>query len=154
MTVGLMAIVALSVVAQAAAGSSFRLEVGPPVAAGTDFKAKKAVIVVRSRLCADEASVRITGTAEGIINGQRRSVPLTLVSLPTPGVHAVQRQWPEGGEWVLHLRGTCPALKVTASTIVPPGKNGFIREKTQVLSEPATAAQVDAALRDLNRAAS
>jgi hypothetical protein len=154
MTLGLLAILALSLGAQTAAGSFFRLEVGPPVAAGTDFKAKKAVLVVRPRLCADEAGVRISGTAEGIVNGTRQSVPLTLVPLPTPGVHAVQRQWPEGGAWVLHLRGRCPGLNASVSTLVPLGKTGFVREKTQVLSEAATASQVDAALRDLARSAS
>jgi hypothetical protein len=118
------------------------------VAGGTDTKMKKAVLVVRPRLCDDEASVRIRGTAEGMVNGVRQSVSLNLVSLPTPGVHAISRQWPEEGRWVLHLNGTCPATGATSSTIVPVTKTGFVRAKTQVLQNTATPAQVEAALTD------
>jgi len=154
MTAGVGLLLALAISAQTSAGTFFRLEVGPAVAAGVDSKVKKAVLVVRPRVCDDEASVRITGTAEGIVNGQRQSVTLTLVALQTPGVHAVQHQWPERGDWVLHLHGTCPAAKTAASTIVPLRQNGFIREKTQVLREPATREQIEAALRDFARSPS
>ena len=140
-----------AIAAQATAGTFFRLEVGPPVAAGTDAKIKKAVLVVRPRLCDDEASVRITGTAEGIVNGMRQSVSLNLVTLPTPGVHAVQRQWPDDGQWVLHLNGRCPATGATSSTIVPLTKAGFDRAKTRVLPQTATRADVDAVLSELTR---
>ena len=139
---------------QGAAGTHFRLEIGPPVAAGTDSKMKKAVLVVRPRLCGDEASARITGTAEGVVNGVRQSVSLTFVSLPTPGVHAVQREWSDTGDWVVHLTGTCPATGATSSTIVPVTKTGFVRAKIQVLPRTATRAQVEAALTDFVRSQS
>ena len=140
--------------AQAAAGTSFRLEIGPAVADTSAGKVKNAVLLVRPLLCGDPASVRITATAEGIVNGARQSVPLKLVALPTPGVHAVQRQWPDG-QWVIHLSGTCPQPKAGASTIVPLTGTGtdtrFSRPKTQVLREPATKAQVEAALAEVAR---
>jgi hypothetical protein len=138
--------------AQAWAGTSFRLEIGPAVADTSAGKVKNAVLLVRPQLCADPASVRITASAEGIVNGARQSVPLKLVALPTPGVHAVQRQWPDG-RWVLHLSGTCPEPEAAASTIVPltGTGNAFSRPKTQVLREPATKAQVEAALAEAMR---
>jgi hypothetical protein len=149
MGIGITILFGVALTAQAAAGTFFRLEVGSPIAAGTDTKVKdvkKAVLVVRPRLCDDEASVRITGTAEGVVNGFRQSVTLKLVALPTPGVHAVQQQWPDGGQWVLHLTGTCPATKAVTSTIVPLTKSGFLRDKTEILPTVATLAQVEAAL--------
>lgn len=148
-------VVAVSVASQAAAGTFFRLEVGPPVAAaGSGFKVKSAVFAVRPRLCTDEASVQITGSAEGLVNGARQSVPLTLVPLPAPGVHVVSRQWPDDGQWVVHLRGTCPATKAITSALVPVTARGFVREKVQLLPEAATRAQVDAAVRDFARSRS
>jgi hypothetical protein len=151
MNVRFAALICLALAAQTAAGTYFRLEVGPPVAAGLGSKVKKAAMVVRSRLCEDEASVQIVATAEGIVNGTRQSVALRLVALPTPGVHAVQQQWPDSGDWVVHLRGTCPATKAVTSTLVPIAKTGLLREKTQLLPQAATRAQVDAALADLAR---
>ena len=137
------------------AGTMFRLEIGLPIAAGTDTKVKSvknAVLVVRPVVCEDVASVQITGTAEGMVNGARQSVTVKLIPV-TPGVYAVQRQWPDG-QWVLHLAGTCPASRASASTIVPLAKTGLIREKTQVLREPATRAQIEASLKDVVRSQS
>ncbi len=139
---------ALALSAHAVAGTMFRLEVGHPIAAQGEPKIKNAVVLVRAVVCNDLAGVTITGSAEGIAAGGRRSVPLKLLALRTPGVYAVQRQWPEG-RWVLHLQGTCSSPGARASTIVPVTASGFIREKTQVLRAPATAAQVTAALEAL-----
>jgi hypothetical protein len=151
MLIGIAASVLLA--GQAQAGTFFRLEVGQPIAAGANSKVKNAVLVVRPRLCDDAASVRITGAAEGFVNGVRQSVPVRLVALPEPGVHAVGRQWPDG-EWVLHLTATCPAAKATTSVLVPLTKSGFDRSKTRVLPKAATPAEVDAALADVVRGAS
>ena len=144
-----------STTAIAMAGTMFRLEVGLPIAAGTNSKVKNvknAVLVVRPLLCDDPASVRIAGTAEGVVNGVRQSRAVELIPV-TPGVYAVQRQWPEG-HWVLHLAGTCPSPKASASTIVPLAGRGFVRAQTQILREPATRAQIDASLSELVRSQS
>jgi hypothetical protein len=148
----LILLASMLVAVQVAAGTSFRLEIGPAVADTSAGKVKNAVLLVRPQVCEDPASVRITATAEGFVNGTRQSVPLRLVALPTPGVHAVQRQWPDG-QWVIHLSGTCPKPNAAASTIVPLTGTGaaFSRAKTQVLREPATKAQVESALTEVAR---
>ena len=149
-------VAALMLGAAATAGTMFRLEIGLPIAAaGSEFKTKNvknAVLVVRPVVCDDLTNVQITGTAEGVVNGARQSVALTLIHV-SPGIYAVQRQWPEG-RWVLHLAGTCAAPKASASTIVPLSGTTFIRARTQVLREPATRAQVEASLNDLLRSQS
>jgi len=145
---------ALGLAVTVSAGTMFRLEIGPPVAAGTNFKLKGAVFVARALVCDDLSAVRVTGTAEGVVNGGRQSVTLKLIPVNSPGVYAVQQDWPPDGQWVVHLSGTCPSPKAEASTIVPIRKGTFIREKTQVLREPATKQQIDAALADLQHAES
>ena len=151
----IIAATALVVGWAAAAGTQFRLEIGPPVAAGTNFKLKNAVLVTRALVCDDLAAVRVTGTAEGTVHGTRQSVPLRLLPVgSTPGVFAVTQQWPAAGRWILHLSGTCPAPKAEASTIVPLRGSTFIREKVQVLREPATRTQIETALTDLVRSES
>ena len=148
----LAAVLVVALSAPAIAGTMFRLEVGPPVAAGTgtnlkkDFK-KKVVLVVRPRVCDNAGAVQITGTAEGVVNGVRQSVALNLLPVDTSqGVYAVFREWPESGTWVLQLNGSCPSPKASASTLVPMNGNAFIRDKTEVLGEPATRQQLEAML--------
>jgi hypothetical protein len=125
------------------AGELFRLEIGPPIAGG--FSTKKAVLVARP-LCCDPATVRITATAEGIVNGTRRSIPVEVQALAAPGVHAIPRQWPDG-QWVLNLTGTCAERGATASAVVPLTATGFDREKTQILTRAATGEEIETALR-------
>ncbi|HMA23660.1 MAG TPA: hypothetical protein VKP00_06690 [Gemmatimonadaceae bacterium] len=45
----------------------------------------------------------LTGSAEGIVNGARRTIPLRLDTTPVPGVFAVRRQWPAEGTWLLRV---------------------------------------------------
>ena len=143
----------------AAAGTMFRLEVGPPIAAGNlkDLRKtdKKAVLAVRALVCNDLANVQITGTAEGIVNGGRQSLPLVLNEAnKAEAIYFLAQQWPDTGAWVLHLRGSCSNPKAEASTLVPVNKATFIREKTEVLREPATKKQVDDAVSALARSQS
>jgi hypothetical protein len=127
------------------ASASFELEIGPSIA-GNSARVKKAALVVRSKSC-DVATVTMSGTAEGLVNGRRQSVPLRLIELETPGVYAVQRVW-EQGRWVLNLSGSCAERKATAAALVPLGPGGFDRASIKYLTRAATPAEVDAALRD------
>jgi len=141
------------------AGTMFRVEIGSPVALGVNkyFKKvdKKVVLAVRAVVCEDLANVRITGTAEGLVAGKRQSLPITLTAVePVEAVYAIQQQWPEAGAWVLHLKGTCANPKAEASTLVAVSKGTFIREKSEVLREPATKKQIDDAVAALARSQS
>ena len=152
------AAVALAATA-AMAGTMFRLEVGPPIAAGNlkDLKKtdKKAVLAVRAVVCNDLANVQITGTAEGLVNGARQSLPLVLNEAnKAEAIYFLAQQWPDTGAWVLHLKGSCSNPKAEASTLVPVNKATFIREKTTVLVEPATKKQVEDAVKELARSQS
>jgi hypothetical protein len=146
---GLLAgvLIAVGVATSVQAGVVFRLEIGHPIAGAGIAKMKKAVMMVRGLACDDPASVAMTGTAEGFVNGARRSMPLQLVET-APGVFAVPQ--PPNGQWVVHLTGTCPARNATASAVVPlGGPSGFNRDKAQFFEAAATPAQIDAAVHAL-----
>ena len=133
---------------QAPAGAAFRLDIGRPIA-GNDPKVKniKSAVLVVGRLAASEpASARISGTAEGVVNGVRRSIPLKLTPLEKPGVHAVNQEWPDG-RWVLSLVGTC--RDQTAGALVPLARTGFLRESSRFLAHAATAPEIEASLNAL-----
>lgn len=130
------------------AAQTFTLQVGPPIA-GNAPVAKNSLLVVRPAGCADPASAQITATAEGIVNGSRRTVPLTIAALPTKGVHAVTKEWPTpGGVWIVNVVGTCAGK--TAGAIVAMGpKNTYQRESVKLVAHRPTSEEIDASLKAL-----
>ena len=134
---------ALAVAAASAYGKDFSLTIGNPVAVALPdgvVKKKDAGMAVRVENCADVAKAQVTATAEGIVNGARRSVSVRLVAATTPGAFAVSHDWPWEGAWLVHLTGHCGAS--TASAVVPFGPNGFLRESSKFFPRAATAAEV------------
>jgi hypothetical protein len=45
----------------------------------------------------------VSGAAEGIVSGARRTIALRLDATSRAGVFAVRRQWPSEGTWLLRL---------------------------------------------------
>jgi hypothetical protein len=45
----------------------------------------------------------VNGSAEGIVNGARRSIALKLDPTSRAGVFAVRKQWPSEGTWLLRI---------------------------------------------------
>ena len=45
----------------------------------------------------------VTGTAEGLVNGARKTIPLRIDKTSHPGVFAVSKQWPAEGTWLLRI---------------------------------------------------
>ena len=129
-----------------ALAGGFYLTIGSPVAANVP-KVKNAVLVVRPDGCHEPAKAQITGTAEGLVDGARRSMPLKLTALPTPGVYAVFHEWPAVGVWVVNLTGSY--LGATTGAIVPIGPKGFIRASSKFFPRSATETEIAASLRTL-----
>ncbi len=106
----------------------FWLSLGNPVASH-DPKAKNAVLLVKPTGCISPADSTVSGTAEGVVEGKRESVPLQLVRLSEPATWAVVRQWPREGVWVVRLTATYQDR--TTSALVPIGSDGFHRESAK-----------------------
>jgi hypothetical protein len=140
-----LGIAAFAVVAIVLA-EGFTFNIASPVAA-QDFHAKMAAFVFRTQGCAEPAKAEISGTAEGLVKGERRSVAVKIMPMGKPGVYAVYQGWPAEGDWVVNLKGTC--ADSVAGAIVPVGPKGFIRESSKFFSRPATDAEIDAALKGL-----
>ena len=63
------------------------------------------VLLVRTYRCHQPEKAKVSGTAEGLVDGQRVSVPITLKTVDK-GVYSVERQWPDKGAWVLAFSGS------------------------------------------------
>ena len=64
-----------------------------------------AVVIIKAVGCHDPATAKVTATAVGVVNGERRSIPLELKPLGEPGVYALSQQWPKEGKWVIQFVG-------------------------------------------------
>lgn len=130
--------------ASLAAGSTFRLELGPPVAANAPNMKKGTAFVVRGLACDAPAAMRIAAVAEGVVNGSRQSVAIELLPLAATDAYAVPAAWRDAAPRVISLTAWCG--DATAGAVVPFGPAGFTREKSRVLDRAPVRADIDAAL--------
>ena len=65
-----------------------------------DPATRDAFMTVRTYHHGDQVGHELTGTAEGLVNGQRRSMRLDIRRLPQTGAYAVRWQKPAQGTWV------------------------------------------------------
>jgi len=103
-----------------------------------------AVLTVKPGGCLAPDSTTVTGTAAGIVTGERRSIPLKLTPLPEAGLYAVTPQWPAEGKWVLQFTATDGTR--TASALVPAGPNGVERGNARFFTRQASPGDIDAML--------
>src|SRR5207249_633955 len=67
----------------------------------------------------------IEGTAEGMVNGERRSVKLEFSETSRDGVYALKRTWATDGVWTLVIRVN-PGNEGTATAVVEIGADGEV----------------------------
>jgi hypothetical protein len=111
------------------------------------MKVKDAAFAVRAENCADPEKAKITGTAEGLVNGGRQSVALHLIAGSAAGAYLVSREWPAQGVWVVNLTGVCAGAK--AGALVPIGPDGYLRESSKFFPRSSTEAEIEASLKSL-----
>ena len=87
-------------VAAAAVGSLF----GPPRIAIELRSINGSFAVARTFHHGDAMGLPLVGTAEGLANGQRRSVALRFTATDTSNVFGIQKTWDNGGVWVLAMK--------------------------------------------------
>jgi hypothetical protein len=83
------------------------VEIGNP-SANAEALSKHAVLVVRTTACHSPEKTTLTATAEGAIDGRRRTFPLTLIPLSTPGTYGIARESPFTGTWAIKIVATNP----------------------------------------------
>jgi hypothetical protein len=120
-----------------------------------------AAFLVRAYHHSTLLSVPVSGTAEGLVRGERRTLPLAIDATNQPGVYAVRGDVPREGTWILVVTLT-EGPKSAASAVVRLGRDGRIAavdvpsDRTAdgwTVPRPLRAGEVDDALRDAARVA-
>ena len=66
-----------------------------------DSGSRGAYLLVHSFHHGNPVNFPVAGTAEGIVDGARRTVALEFGNTSRPGVYALRKQWPDKGVWTL-----------------------------------------------------
>jgi hypothetical protein len=97
-----------------------------------DPSARGALLLVHATFREGPSKVAdLTGSAEGMVNGARRSVQLRFENTNRPDVYALRPQWPAEGRWVLriNLRST-----TALGAIDPAGRVASFQVPTEVMA--------------------
>jgi hypothetical protein len=120
--------VLLLAISSSALAGGFQLSVETP-SSSSDPQMKDVVLVARTYGCHQPADAKLSATAEGLVNGARKTVALELRSIGS-GVYAIKQQWPSEGTWVLALTGAYNGM--TSSVLVELGPNGKVLPGTRL----------------------
>ena len=72
-------------------------------------------------------SMAIAGRAEGMVNGQRRTIPLKFRETSRGAVFALDQMWPKEGTWMLVITAGATEGKGGATALVGIGADGEVR---------------------------
>lgn len=68
-----------------------------------DSASRGAFLLVHAFHHGQNVAFPVSGSAEGLVNGARRTVPLEFRATSRPGVFALHKQWSDDGVWTLVL---------------------------------------------------
>lgn len=101
-------------------------------------------VVVRTFRCGTPSSFTVVGTAEGVVDGARKTIPLTIARASEEGVFTVARQWPAEGKWALVFSVEGSHAVSTIAELEPGATIRIARQKATY--EKPTPAEVHAVL--------
>jgi hypothetical protein len=85
-------------------------------------RAKDGKYLVHSFACTGPSSVSIVATAEGVVNGERESIPLKLKPMKEPGLYQFERTWPAQGTWLVRMEMSGTHNLVTLFALAKDGR--------------------------------
>ena len=79
---------------------------------------------VHTYMCANPGALKVTAWAEGLVDGERQSLPIKLKKMKEKGVYKFARSWPEQGTWAIRMKveGADPNSPVTVAATDGSGK--------------------------------
>lgn len=146
---------ALALAALAVFGTARPATLGPPwisievPANPLDPTTNGALLLVHAFHHGTPVGLPVSGTAEGLVAGQRRTVALEFASTTRPGVYALRYEAPRDGSWMLVIRVTQGTATATAFVGLVDGTVASVRVPTVDRGGPAqvSARDVEDALR-------
>lgn len=119
-----------------------------------DQTTKGAFLVVHAFHHGTPVAFPVSGTAEGIVDGERRSLPLAFEKTSRTGAFALKKTWPSSGTWTLAI-AVAQGSGDRAWAVVELGSDGEVaavrvptkRQDGWVIPAPFAMSEIDASLR-------
>ena len=111
-----------------------------------DLPARGALFLVHTFHHAVPTNLTVEARAEGLVDGQRRTVTISPSSLRT-GTYAVRNEWGAKGTWSVLIVATQPTPRTSIQAVVDIGADGSI-SRVKLPQRLMTAADVDRSLRE------
>jgi len=124
-----------------------------------DPTTRGAFLIVHAFHHGESIAYPVSGTAEGIVNGQRKSIPLTFTPTSRTGAYALRKQWGDTGVWTLVITVKQQENDL-AQAIVEVGADGAVSrvqvptrvgERNYLLPSVISDQEIDSALRERAR---
>lgn len=122
-----------------------------------DASTRGALLLVHTFHHGTPEDMAITGKAEGLVDGQRRSLSVSVDRSSRAGTYGVQRQWGDKGIWTLLITATPQEHPGSIQAVVDIGASGEVARvnvprTAQSMPRLLTAAEVDRDLRERAKA--
>jgi hypothetical protein len=114
-----------------------------------DRNTRGAAFLVHARLVTGDARLGdLSGSAEGLVNGARRTVPIRFEAMPAAGTFSVRKQWPSEGAWLVRitLHETTALVMLDAAGSVTASRVPTVDRGDIPLPRPVPAAEIDSIL--------
>lgn len=137
---------ALPLLAAPSFAGALLLQVGNPTS-NPEAARNHAVLLARTTACHSPGETKIVATAEGVVNGTRKSLPLTVIPLSPDGTFGVTHEWPAEGTWAIQLVATNPEYQNYATSVLIPVRHDSVQfPAAKHYYHAPTAAEVASAL--------
>jgi hypothetical protein len=95
----------------------------------------------------------LAGTAYGLVDGKRQTVPLEFGATNRPGVFSVRRSWPAEGAWVLRvsLLSTTALVALDREGNVASARIPTERKRDDVLPREVAQREIDSTLAEISK---
>ena len=109
-----------------AAAAALLVALAPAALAGganakIEGPAKDGTYLVRTYACSNPAALKVTAWAEGLVDGRRQTVPVTIQKTRAKGVYRFTRSWPAGGQWAIRMALGDSRMPVTVTALTLEG---------------------------------
>jgi hypothetical protein len=119
-----------------------------------DQTTRDAYLVVHAYHHGTPTEFPVRGTAEGLVDGKRKSVTLEFARTSRPGVFALRKQWSDAGTWTLMI-AVAQGKDDQAQAIVNVGTDGQVasvrvptkRQDNWTVPAPVAVAEIEKELR-------
>jgi hypothetical protein len=118
-----------------------------------DQATRGAYLVVHAFHHGIPGALPVSGTAEGLVNGERRSIELRFTATSRTGEYVLRRSWPQEGTWTLVVSVT-QGTNDKATAVIDIGADGAVAsvrvptrmQGNYLIPAPVAMADVDAEL--------